>query len=43
VIDISNQLDAKIAALRCYRSQLVDNLPAGVHLGIQVWGMIQAG
>jgi bacillithiol biosynthesis deacetylase BshB1 len=29
VIDISEQLDAKIAALRCYRSQLVDNQPAG--------------
>jgi bacillithiol biosynthesis deacetylase BshB1 len=29
VIDISDQLEAKVAALRCYRSQLVDNQPAG--------------
>ena len=29
VIDISDQLDAKVAALRCYRSQLVDNQPEG--------------
>ena len=29
VIDISDQLDAKIRALNCYRSQLVDNQPAG--------------
>src|SRR3954469_12165790 len=29
VLDISEQLDAKVAALRCYRSQLVDNQPAG--------------
>jgi N-acetylglucosamine malate deacetylase 1 len=29
VIDISGQLDAKVSALRCYRSQLVDNQPAG--------------
>jgi N-acetylglucosamine malate deacetylase 1 len=29
VIDISDQLDAKVAALRCFRSQLVDNQPAG--------------
>ena len=29
VLDISDQLDAKVAALRCYRSQLVDNQPAG--------------
>jgi bacillithiol biosynthesis deacetylase BshB1 len=29
LLDISNQLDAKVAALRCYRSQLVDNQPAG--------------
>jgi len=29
VLDISGQLDAKLAALRCYRSQLVDNQPAG--------------
>jgi bacillithiol biosynthesis deacetylase BshB1 len=28
VLDISDQLDAKVAALRCYRSQLVDNQPA---------------
>jgi bacillithiol biosynthesis deacetylase BshB1 len=27
VIDISDQLDAKVAALRCYRSQLVENQP----------------
>ena len=30
ILDISDQLDAKVAALRCYRSQLVDNQPAGV-------------
>ena len=29
VIDISDQLEAKVAALRCYRSQLVDNQPEG--------------
>jgi len=29
VLDISDQLDAKVAALRCYRSQLVDNQPEG--------------
>ncbi len=29
VIDISNQLDAKVQALKCYRSQLVDNQPEG--------------
>ena len=29
LLDISDQLDAKVAALRCYRSQLVDNQPAG--------------
>ncbi len=29
VVDISDQLDAKLAALRCYRSQLVDNQPEG--------------
>lgn len=29
VIDISEQLQAKVSALRCYRSQLVDNQPAG--------------
>ena len=29
VVDISDQLDAKVAALRCYRSQLVDNQPEG--------------
>ena len=28
-IDISDDLDAKVAALRCYRSQLVDNQPEG--------------
>src|SRR3954468_24774416 len=28
-VDISDQLDAKVAALRCYRSQLVDNQPEG--------------
>jgi N-acetylglucosamine malate deacetylase 1 len=27
VIDISNQFEAKMAALRCYRSQLVENVP----------------
>jgi N-acetylglucosamine malate deacetylase 1 len=29
LIDISDQLEAKDQALRCYRSQLVDNKPAG--------------
>jgi bacillithiol biosynthesis deacetylase BshB1 len=29
LLDISDQLDAKVAALRCYRSQLVDNQPDG--------------
>ncbi|QEH32418.1 1D-myo-inositol 2-acetamido-2-deoxy-alpha-D-glucopyranoside deacetylase [Aquisphaera giovannonii] len=29
VLDISDQLDAKVRALKCYRSQLVDNQPAG--------------
>jgi bacillithiol biosynthesis deacetylase BshB1 len=29
VLDISAQHDAKVAALRCYRSQLVDNQPPG--------------
>jgi N-acetylglucosamine malate deacetylase 1 len=29
LLDISDQLDAKIAALQCYRSQLVDNQPKG--------------
>jgi bacillithiol biosynthesis deacetylase BshB1 len=29
VLDISEQLESKVAALRCYRSQLVDNQPAG--------------
>ena len=29
LIDISDQLEAKGQALRCYRSQLVDNQPAG--------------
>ena len=29
VLDISDQLEAKVSALRCYRSQLVDNQPAG--------------
>jgi bacillithiol biosynthesis deacetylase BshB1 len=29
VIDISDQLEAKVRALTCYRSQLVDNQPAG--------------
>jgi len=29
LIDISGQLEAKDQALRCYRSQLVDNQPAG--------------
>jgi N-acetylglucosamine malate deacetylase 1 len=29
VIDISAQLDAKLAALRCFASQLVDNQPEG--------------
>jgi bacillithiol biosynthesis deacetylase BshB1 len=29
VIDISDQLEAKVRALSCYRSQLVDNQPAG--------------
>ena len=30
LLDISDQLDAKLAALRCYRSQLIDNQPSGV-------------
>jgi bacillithiol biosynthesis deacetylase BshB1 len=29
VLDISEQVDGKVAALKCYRSQLVDNQPAG--------------
>ncbi len=29
LIDVSDQVDAKQAALECYRSQLVDNQPAG--------------
>ena len=29
VVDISDQLHAKVEALRCYRSQLVDNQPQG--------------
>ena len=29
VMDVSDELDAKVAALNCYRSQLVDNQPAG--------------
>jgi bacillithiol biosynthesis deacetylase BshB1 len=29
VLDISDHLDAKVGALRCYRSQLVDNQGAG--------------
>ena len=29
VIDISDQLDTKVAALHCFRSQLVENQPAG--------------
>ncbi|WP_422931700.1 bacillithiol biosynthesis deacetylase BshB1 [Singulisphaera sp. PoT] len=29
LMDISDQLEAKIAAMRAYRSQLVDNQPAG--------------
>jgi bacillithiol biosynthesis deacetylase BshB1 len=29
VLDISDQHEAKLAALRCYRSQLIDNQPAG--------------
>jgi N-acetylglucosamine malate deacetylase 1 len=29
VVDISEQLELKVAALRCYASQLVDNQPAG--------------
>ncbi len=29
VVDISDQVDAKLAAMRAYRSQLVDNQPAG--------------
>ena len=29
VLDISDQLEAKVSALRCYRSQLVDNQPPG--------------
>jgi LmbE family N-acetylglucosaminyl deacetylase len=29
LVDISAQLEAKVAALRCYRSQFLDNLPPG--------------
>lgn len=29
VIDVSDQLEAKVRALNCYRSQLVDNQPTG--------------
>jgi bacillithiol biosynthesis deacetylase BshB1 len=29
IVDISDQLDAKLAAMNAYRSQLVDNQPAG--------------
>jgi LmbE family N-acetylglucosaminyl deacetylase len=29
LLDVSDQLDAKVAALRCYRSQLVENQPVG--------------
>ena len=29
LVDVSSQLDAKIASMRAYRSQLVDNQPAG--------------
>jgi bacillithiol biosynthesis deacetylase BshB1 len=30
LVDITDQLDAKVAALRCYASQLVENQPAGL-------------
>jgi bacillithiol biosynthesis deacetylase BshB1 len=30
VMDVSDQFEAKVAALRCYRSQLVDNQPEGL-------------
>src|SRR4051812_5565991 len=30
LLDITDQLDAKLEALRCYRSQLVENQPPGV-------------
>ena len=29
VLDVSEQVDAKLAALRCYKSQLVDTTPGG--------------
>ncbi len=29
VVDVSEQAEAKLAAMRCYRSQLVDNQPPG--------------
>ena len=29
MVDISDQLDAKLRAMRCYRSQLIDNQPEG--------------
>jgi N-acetylglucosamine malate deacetylase 1 len=29
LVDISEQVDAKVAAMQCYRSQLVDNQPEG--------------
>jgi bacillithiol biosynthesis deacetylase BshB1 len=45
LIDISSQIDAKLTALRCYRSQLVDNQPEGrpgvidwVHDRTRYWG-----
>jgi hypothetical protein len=28
-VDISEQIDAKVSALSCYRSQLIDNQPDG--------------
>ncbi len=30
LVDISEQLEAKVASMRCYRSQLIDNQPQGV-------------
>jgi LmbE family N-acetylglucosaminyl deacetylase len=47
VVDISDQLDAKLTALRCFRSQLVDNQPEGQPGVIQIvcdrtryWGQL---
>jgi N-acetylglucosamine malate deacetylase 1 len=38
LLDISEQLDAKVAALRCYRSQLTEELIASVCDRTRFWG-----